>query len=228
MAASTTDVYVLRLVGDRFYVGKSSDVSARCVDHYEGRGSAWTVKYRPVSPRPYEVRRGVSVFDEDKTTKEYMSIHGIDKVRGGSYVNIHLDEGQVNALKREFRGASDACTRCGRIGHFMAECYATHDTDGEIIADDAGSMSGSESGCDDEEDTDERVCFRCGRAGHFERGCYAKRDTDGKRITEESGSESGCDDEEEKGGSACSRCGRVGHFEGACYARHDVHGTRLK
>ena len=39
--------YLLRLEGDRHYVGRSVDLSRRLTKHLEG--SAWTRKYPPVS-----------------------------------------------------------------------------------------------------------------------------------------------------------------------------------
>ena len=45
---SNTNVYVLRLEGGRYYIGKSDNVMNRYQQHLGGSGSAWTRKYRPV------------------------------------------------------------------------------------------------------------------------------------------------------------------------------------
>lgn len=83
-------IYVLRLEGGRYYVGKSDHVMKRYQQHLEGSGSAWTRKYPPVSLE--KTIEHASPFEEDKVTKEYMSRYGMDKVRGGSYVELELSE----------------------------------------------------------------------------------------------------------------------------------------
>ena len=83
---SNTNIYVLRLEGGRYYIGKSDNMMNRYQQHINGSGSAWTRQYRPVSLE--KIIENVSPFEEDKITKEYMSKYGIDNVRGGSYVEI--------------------------------------------------------------------------------------------------------------------------------------------
>lgn len=109
-----TNIYVLHLED---YIGKSDNVMKRYEQHMNGFGSAWTRKYKPISLE--KTIENVSAFEEDKTTKEYMSKYGIDKVRGGSYVEIELSEFHIDALKMEIWAAKDLCTQCGRSGHFI-------------------------------------------------------------------------------------------------------------
>ena len=45
----TTNIYVLRLEGGRYYVGKTDNVPQRFQQHLQGQGSTWTKKYKPVS-----------------------------------------------------------------------------------------------------------------------------------------------------------------------------------
>jgi predicted GIY-YIG superfamily endonuclease len=116
----STNIYVLRLQGGRYYVGKSNDVTARYQEHLSGNGSAWTRAHKPVALER-EIRNA-SAFDEDKITKELMAKHGIDKVRGGSYVATGLPDYQVKALTTEIRTATDLCTGCGSKGHFISSC----------------------------------------------------------------------------------------------------------
>ena len=73
----STNIYVLRLVGGRYYIGKSDNITNRYQQHLNGNGSAWTKKYKPVSLE--KTIKNVSSFEEDKVTKEYMSKYGIDK-----------------------------------------------------------------------------------------------------------------------------------------------------
>ena len=116
---SNTNIYVLRLKGGRYYVGKSNNVMNRYQQHLNGNGSSWTRKYKPVSLE--KTIKNISPFEEDKITKEYMSKYGIDKVRGGSYVEMELSEFHMDALKMEIWAANDLCAQCGRSGHFVRD-----------------------------------------------------------------------------------------------------------
>ena len=156
----TTNIYVLELRGGRYYIGKSDDPKARLTQHLSGTGSAWTRKYKPI--KIVKTIKNASPFAEDQVTKEYMSKYGIEKVRGGSYANIELDDFQVQMLETEIRGATDKCIRCGRSGHFIDNCYARTDVNGNSLDE--------ESSSEEEEDK----CYRCGRFGHYANNCYAR------------------------------------------------------
>ena len=155
-------IYVLRLEGNRFYIGKTNDPKKRFEQHVEGKGSVWTKAY-PVMEMEKLVR-SESPFDEDLLTKAYMSKYGLDRVRGGSYVEMELSRAQKEVLTQELRGAKDQCKRCGRTGHFIKDCYAKTSANGQ-------SLEESEESEESEEDS----CYRCGRAGHYASKCYSKK-----------------------------------------------------
>lgn len=188
-------IYVLRLEGNCYYIGKSEDVVTRYQQHLNGSGSAWTRLHKPLSLE--KTLDCTSPFDEDKVTKEYMARYGIDKVRGGSYVSTKLDIVQKEALQREIWGAKDLCTNCGRSGHFVKDCYARTDIHRASFDDSSDEEGDSESdgewvygceGCEREFDSEEAclahekycmkssgdACFRCGRTGHYATDCFAR------------------------------------------------------
>lgn len=126
-----TNIYILKLENNNYYVGKSNDVQKRYIEHLSGNGSSWTKLHKPI-----EIIKTIpnsSVFEEDKIVKELMSIYGINRVRGGTYNRIELTTQEKNFINKEIWGATDACTRCGRQNHFVKDCYASTDINGNTI-----------------------------------------------------------------------------------------------
>ena len=194
----STTIYVLRLKGGKYYVGKTDNVQRRYAQHVSGQGSAWTRKYPPLKLQ--RTIKGASPFDEDKIVKELMAEHGIDNVRGGAYVSVDLDSVQEEALTRELRGATDCCTTCGRSGHFAARCYAKTDVEGRELVEES-------------EEEDIYACDICEKEFSDEDACERHE----KRCSGTSGSSAG----------ACYRCGRAGHYSPDCYASQHVKGYEL-
>ena len=113
-------IYVLELEYGNYYVGRTSDIQGRVKSHFDGTGSSWTQKYKPV--RLVETIENADAYDEDKVTLKYMEVHGIERVRGGSFSRIHLTREEHKTLTQMLRGNHDRCFRCGEVGHFVSEC----------------------------------------------------------------------------------------------------------
>lgn len=122
MFIKSFNLYVLQLVSNKFYIGKTyKNVSDRFNSHKKGLGAEWTKLYKPILV--LEQFESNDKFDEDKYTKKYMERYGIDNVRGGSYSSIKLADWQIKAIKHELKTSNDLCFNCGKYGHYVSDCY---------------------------------------------------------------------------------------------------------
>lgn len=73
-------VYVLELEDERYYVGRTSNFFQRIEDHFNGNGSIYTKKYKPIKIK--EVIEETNLYIERDKKIEYMNLYGYEKVRG--------------------------------------------------------------------------------------------------------------------------------------------------
>ncbi len=239
----STNIYILKLTDNKYYVGKTKDVNKRFQEHLSGSGSNWTQLYKPLEI--LKIIRNISPFEEDKQVKELMSIYGIDNVRGGSYSKIQLSQEEKQTLQKEIWGAYDLCIRCGYDSHFVKDCYAEIDINGNKIDDDmivwvceyCDKEYEDEKECNKHEKickiNKQKCCKRCGRQNHNNNNCYATSHIDGYVLND---SDEITDSDDEcttvldvventiKHMNVCFKCGRTGHYSNTCYATKHIKG----
>lgn len=201
-------IYVLELRGDKYYVGKTSDVDHRFQQHKNGTGSVWTRLHPPVKiveRRPVIHGLGAAQ-DENNTVKDYMKMYGVDNVRGGAYTQPELPAGFKFMIEMENRTNEDTCFKCGQHGHFANKCGV--DVSKKPVIYEAPDESEDEWGCD-----------YCDRTFTTEYGCSVhERSCKKTRATKVAPKKTG----------ACHRCGRTGHWSPDCYAKTNVDGYELE
>jgi hypothetical protein len=249
------NICILELTNNKYYIGKTNNPEFRLEQHlgyvqfkidnvyFEyhithfntnlGLGSAWTKKYQPT--KVIKVIPNCDDFDEDKYTLKYMSMYGVDNVRGGSFCQIKLDDTNIQTISRMINGSTDKCYKCGgnhfhsvcsynlksntcerceRKGHNIDACYATTDKNGDEIIDyDSNTEEDTES------DIDVFACDYCGKEFETEKGslfhenvhCKKKYTSQNKSVK-----------------NKCFRCGRDNHYADECYASKHINGKYLK
>lgn len=95
-------LYALRLEGDRYYIGRTSDSIIRIEQHMQGKGAQWTKLHAPVGLIKCKPCKAANPQEADQMetlwTLEYMVRYGWRNVRGGYF--CHVDELQTEQALR--------------------------------------------------------------------------------------------------------------------------------
>lgn len=211
----STNIYILKLKDNNYYVGKAKDVNKRFQEHISGNGSSWTKKYEPIEI--IKVINNCSSFEEDKQVKELMSLHGIDKVRGGTYTKIELTKEEKDILQKEIWGAKDVCTRCGNSNHFVKDCYAKTNINGCELS--INNSKNKSSICIDNKKEEIIIweCEKCKKEFEDCNECIKHEKICKPKPTSKVNKKQNC-----------KRCGRQNHNENNCYASTHIDGYELE
>lgn len=207
------NVYVLKLENNKFYVGKTTKkVEIRFQEHLNEKNCFWTSLHKPLEI--IEVINNADELEEDRTTKKMMQKFGIESTRGGSYVQITLDENQLILLKKEICTSYDLCFKCSKKDHKIKNCKEKTDAYGNKL---------------------KFYCEKCFRDSHEISSCYATKDVNGKKISQNPKKKKEVSSENNKKKKEvsdkpiihCERCFRNSHHTSNCYATFDKYDNPL-
>jgi hypothetical protein len=154
-------VYILRLVCNKYYIGKTNNPKFRLKQHFNFNGCNFTKKYQPIEI--IKIIPNCDNFDEDKYTLKYMKDFGIENVRGGSFCEITLSNDNVLTIQKMLASSSNNCYKCGKSGHFANECNYS------ILG---RKVSFSENNnFSNKKFKKTFYCYKCGEEGHIKKEC---------------------------------------------------------
>lgn len=81
-------IYVLKLIDDRYYVGRTGNILRRIEEHFTIGGSIYTKAYKPL--KVIEVNEELTTDDERIKTLEIMEKYGWEKVRGACWCSLKI------------------------------------------------------------------------------------------------------------------------------------------
>jgi cellular nucleic acid-binding protein len=201
-------IYILKLKNNKWYFGTSDNVEKRIKQHLNGDGSKWTQKYKPLKTiNSYKIK---DLHEEDKITLQYMEKYGINNVRGGSFCNMELTDGEKQVLSKMIKTQNNKCYSCNNTGHFVKDC------------------NNKWIDISEEDDSENETviynikCYRCYRKGHMKNECYASKDIYGNSLDDDVS-----ENETVINNIKCYRCKRTGHVKNKCYAKSDIYGNIL-
>jgi len=149
LASTDIFIYILELLNNKYYIGRTTNPQFRIDQHFNSKGSAWCKINKPV--KLLQLIPNCDEFDEDKYTLKYMKEKGISNVRGGSFCQIKLSNENLVTIERMINCSSDCCYICNKKGHFANECTKLNNLT---------------------KSTMKNRCFKCNKIGHYANQCY--------------------------------------------------------
>ena len=118
-------VYVLKLSGGNYYVGKSKDIEKRMGSHLSGKGAAWTKKHEIVGKCEL-ITNSMDDLDswERAETLELAKKYGIEKVRGYKWTRVEIPVDEEKDFVTNIRERNDLCRKCGSSNHMISRCLS--------------------------------------------------------------------------------------------------------
>lgn len=92
-------IYILRLEHGYWYIGRTTNMERRYIQHTLGKGAKWTFLHRPLAI--HETIPMKSEKHEDEITIEYMKKYGMHNVRGGKFCQVELKNYNIKEIEKK-------------------------------------------------------------------------------------------------------------------------------
>ena len=91
-------IYVLMLVENKYYVGRTGNILQRITEHFTCCGSLYTMTYKPI--KVIEVIEELTREDERNKTLETMEKYGWENVRGAGWCSLKINKPKLKLNKK--------------------------------------------------------------------------------------------------------------------------------
>jgi hypothetical protein len=180
-------LYVLKLNSDKYYVGTTSNILQRVIDHYYGKGSEWTKLYPPVDI--LSIAKDKNRIDETSETIRLMSVYGIANVRGGAYCEVTLGDDTIRSIFKVMAHNNDSCYTCGSQQHYTKDCRG-HQLSSPPVLLPTPPIIPITLPAATSQAKKRKYCARCDRTNHTIDKCYAKTYKDKSPIVDDANASS--------------------------------------
>ena len=83
-------IYALKLINNKYYIGKTDNYTRRFEEHFSNNGADWTKKYKPISVIFVTIATSNNSSTlEDLFTHAFIYKYGWLNVRGGQYCKVN-------------------------------------------------------------------------------------------------------------------------------------------
>jgi predicted GIY-YIG superfamily endonuclease len=208
-------IYVLELVNNKYFVGKTNNLRLKLNEHNESRGIEWTKIHEPL--HVLYIYESSNSFDELKTTLSMMRYAEINDVRGANFNEVKLRKDQITMIEEMLNSVPNCCTYRGSSKHSFVNCDISINSYKYEFK--KTKLSEQKSLID----SSKVKCHRCMRIGHYDTYCWAKRCINGNTLPPREESEDYKNKMKANGNKIfydgkikCRNCGGIGHYDTRC------------
>ena len=115
-------IYKVNCADNKIYIGETGNYKQRMAQHFGGKGSKVTQKFKPKKAVVVDKVPGYLARDaEQHYVEENIKKYGYDNVRGGLYTNSKTLQ---HSQQKRTTNKTVTCFTCGKKGHYSSNCFS--------------------------------------------------------------------------------------------------------